>query len=129
MYWVSKNPKVVIFACGYLLYYALLAAKNLEQKGVNVLVANISTIKPADEKTIIELAKKTGKVVTVEDHQTSGGLGGMIAEVLSSNLPTPMEFIGLRNTFAESGKPSELIKKYKMDDKAIEEAVLRHLKI
>lgn len=124
-FWVSENPKATIFACGYMLYYALLAAKNLETRGINVLVANVATIKPADENTIVELAKQTGKVITVEDHQVTGGLGGMIAEVLAKNQPTPMEFIGLQNTFAESGTPKDLLKKYKMDETAIEEAVQR----
>lgn len=124
-FWITENPKATIFATGYMLYYALLAAKNLEQKGINVLVANVSTIKPADEKSIIELAKKSGKVVTIEDHQVMGGLGGMIAEVLTKHFPTPIEFIGLQDTFAESGKVAELIKKYKMDEIAIEEAIQR----
>ena len=69
VFWTTEAPIAVIFACGYILYYALLAAKNLEQKGTNVLVANVSTIKPADEKEVAELAQKTGHVVTVEDHQ------------------------------------------------------------
>jgi transketolase len=123
VFWTTENPKVTIFACGYMLYYALLAAKNLEEQGVNVIVANVVSIKPADEKTIIELSKLTGKVLTVEDHQTSGGLGGMIAEVLAKNNPTKMDFVGLNNTFAESGNWKELIKKYKMDEVAIEEKV------
>lgn len=127
-FWVSENPKATIFACGYMLYYALLAARNLEAKGINVLVANVATIKPADESTIIELAKQTGKVVTVEDHQITGGMGGMIAEVLAKKQPTPMEFVGLQNTFAESGTPKDLLKKYKMDETAIEEAVKRMIK-
>lgn len=127
-FWVSENPKATIFACGYMLYYALLAAKNLEARGINVLVANVATIKPADENTIVELAKQTGKVITVEDHQVTGGLGGMVAEILAKKHPTPMEFIGLQNTFAESGTPKDLLKKYKMDETAIEEAVRRMIK-
>ncbi len=123
VYWISENPKVTLFAFGYMLYYALLAAKILEQKGINVLVVNQSTIKPANEKEITELAKKTNRVVTVEDHQIMGGLGSMIAEVLAKFLPTPMEFVGLQNTFAESGNAKDLIKKYKMDETAIIEAV------
>lgn len=126
-FWVSEKPMVTIFAMGYMVYYALLAAKNLEEKGIDVMVANISVIKPTDEDTIVELAKKTGRVVTVEDHQTSGGLGGMVAEVLAKNHPTPMEFVGLRDTFAESGDPRELLKKYKMDELAIEAAVKKVL--
>lgn len=123
VFWTSDNPKATIFATGYMLYYALLAAKNLEALGINILVANVSTIKPADGKTIIELSQQTGKVLTVEDHQTTGGLGGMIAEILAKNSPTKMDFIGLDNTFAESGAWKDLIKKYKMDETAIEEKV------
>lgn len=127
IFWITENPKVTIFACGYMLYYALLAAKNLEGKGINVIVANVPTIKPADENTIVELAKKSGKVVSVEDHQVTGGLGGMIAEILAKKSPTQMEFIGLQNTFAESGNWKDLLKKYKMDEVAIEKAVKKVL--
>ncbi len=122
-FWVTENPQAVIFATGWLVYFALLAAKKLEEKGVNVLVANVCSIKPLDIETIVNLAKQTKHVVTVEDHQIMGGLGGAIAEVLAKNLPTPMEFVGLNDTFAESGKPLEIIKKYKMDDTAIIAAV------
>ena len=124
-YWTSDKPKAVIFATGYLLYYALLAAKQLEELGTQVLVANVSTIKPIDEETIIKLASETGAVVTVEDHQIAGGLGGIIAEVLARKHPTPIEFVGLKDTFGESGKPLELIKKYQLDDKAIINAIKR----
>jgi transketolase len=123
IFWTSVKPKAVIFATGYLVYYALLAAKNLEEFGTQVLVANVSTIKPVDEETIVKLASETGAVVTVEDHQIAGGLGGLIAEVLTKKHPAPIEFVGLKDTFAESGKPLELIKKYQLDDKAIEKAV------
>jgi len=124
-FWTSKNPKAVIFATGYLVYYALLAAKKLEELGTQVLVANVSTIKPVDEETIAKLANETGAVVTVEDHQIAGGLGGLIAEVLAKKRPTPIEFVGLKDTFAESGQPLELIKKYQLDEKAIFNAVKR----
>jgi transketolase len=124
-YWTSEKPKAVIFVTGYLMYYALLAAKNLEEFGTDVLVANVSTIKPVDEETIVRLATETGVVVTVEDHQIAGGLGGLIAEVLAKKRPTPIEFVGLKDTFAESGQPKELIKKYQLDDKAIINAIKR----
>jgi transketolase len=123
IFWTSDTPKVTIFACGYMLYYALLAAKNLESKGIDVLVANVSTIKPLDTKTIIELSKITKAFVTVEDHQVMGGLGSAIAEALVKENPTPMEFVGLQDTFAESGAWKDLLKKYKMDEIAIAEAV------
>ncbi len=122
-FWVSENPVATIFATGYMLYYALLAARELEEEHINVLVANVATIKPLDESTIIELAKQTNAVVSVEDHQVMGGLGSAIAEVLSKNLPTPQEFVGLQDTFAESGKPAELLEKYHMGKDAIKEAV------
>lgn len=124
-FWTSDNPKTVIFATGHILYHALLAAKELKKEGIETLVANVATIKPLDESGILVLAKKTGSVVTVEDHQTSGGLGSAIAELLSREHPTRMEFVGLRDTFAESGKPLELMKKYKMDSNAIVSSVKR----
>lgn len=126
-FWTSEMPQVSIFATGYILYYALLAAKELEEEGIKTLVLNVCSIKPADEKGIISAAKESGAVVTVEDHQVATGLGGMIAEVLAKNLPTPMEFVGLKDTFAESGKPEELIEKYSLDKNAIKEAVKKAL--
>lgn len=122
-YWITQNPQAVIFATGWLLYFALLAAKKLEEKGINVLVANVCSIKPIDTEAVINLAKEAKRVITVEDHQIMGGLGGTIAEVLAKHCPTPMEFIGLNDTFAESGKPLDIIKKYNMDDTAIIAAV------
>jgi transketolase len=125
--WTSDAPRVTIFATGYLLYYALLAAKKLEEQNIPVLVANVSCIKPVNKEELVELAAKSGKVVTVEDHQIAGGLGSMIAEIMAQNNPTPIEFIGLHDTFGESGQPLELIKKYNLDDIAIEKAVRKIL--
>lgn len=123
VFWESENPKAVIFATGYMIYYALLAAHEMEKSGTNVLVANVATIKPIDEQSIANLVGKTGAVVTVEDHQVTGGLGGAIAEALGKTKPAPIEFIGLQDTFAESGKPKELIEKYAMGKESIMEAV------
>lgn len=122
-FWISENPQATIFATGYMLYHALRAAKELEEEGTNILVTNIHSIKPIDEETIISQAKQTGAMVSVEDHQVDGGLGGAIAEVLAKHHPTPQEFVGLQNTFGESGKVDELLKKYRMDTSAIKEAV------
>ncbi len=122
-FWTSESPQVSIFATGYILYHALLAAKELEEEGIKTLVLNVATIKPADEKGILSAVKETGAVVTVEDHQVAGGLGGLIAEILAKNMPAPIEFIGLQDTFAESGKPDELIEKYGMGKNSIKEAV------
>jgi transketolase len=122
-YWISDNPQATIFATGYMLYFSLLAAKKLEDEGINILVANVSTIKPLDEATVIGLTEKTGAVITCEDHQVAGGLGGLIAETLARNLPKPIEFIGLKDKFGQSGKAEELLKEYQMDEKSIIEAV------
>ena len=124
-FWTSKKPTVTIFAMGYMLYYALLAARELEGEGIEVLVANVATVKPLDTKTILELVEKTNAVVTVEDHQAMGGMGSAISEALALHRPTPMEFIGLQDTFAESGKPEELLTKYKMDTESIKVKVRR----
>lgn len=122
-FWISGNPQVTIFGTGYMLYYALLVAKKLEEEGIETLVVNVATIKPLDEKELVQLARETGAFVTVEDHQVMGGMGSAIAEAMAQLSPTPMEFIGLQNTFAESGKPAELVEKYGMGVTAIADSV------
>ncbi len=126
--WESKKSQAVIIGCGPILRNALLAAKELEEEKIGVIVINSHTIKPLDEKKIIELAKKCGAIVTVEEHQTAGGLTGVVAEVLAKNCPAPMEFVGMRDEFGGSGKPEELIKKYGMAVKNIKEAVKKVIK-
>lgn len=128
VYWLSTKPEVAIFATGVLVYYALLAARDLEADGVPSVVLNVHTIKPLDEEKIAEWAKKTGAVVVVEEHQVKGGLGGAVAEVLARKMPTPMEFIGMQDTFGESGAPKDLIEKYGMGAKDIKTAVKKVLK-
>ena len=122
-FWIGSNPMVSIFATGFILYNALLAAKELQKEGIEVNVINVSTIKESDTENIIKEASITRAVVTVEDHQITGGLGGMISEVLSQNMPTPIEFVGMQNTFGESGSPDELLLKYHMDKDSIKEKV------
>ncbi len=122
-FWISDNPQVTIFAMGYMVYYALVAAKELEAEGIQTLVVNTTTVKPLDEEGILNFTEKSQAVVSVEDHQVAGGLGSAISEVLAKTTPLPMEFIGLQNTFGESGKPEELLTKYGMGVKAIKEAV------
>lgn len=122
-FWVSDNPKATIFATGYMVYYALLAATKLKDNGVNVYVVNVSSIKPTDTKDIIEKAKETGAIVSVEDHQVNGGLGSMLSEVLAKERPTPIEMIGMQDTFGESGNIKDLLIKYKMDTDSIVSAV------
>ena len=121
--WESKSPQVAIIACGFLVYEALLAARELEKSKIEVLVINSHTIKPMDEQAIIRAAKITGAVVTVEEHQVAGGLGGAVSEVLSRNFPAPIEFIGMPDSFGESGKADELLEKYGMKAKHIVKAV------
>jgi GxxExxY protein len=116
---------VAIFTTSHLVYQALLAAKELEEERINVSVLNVHTIKPIDEEKILEVASKVKGIITLEDHQITGGLGSAIAEVLvqKSNIVPRMIFLGLQNTFGESGKPDELIKKYGMDKSAVKDAV------
>lgn len=127
MLWEDKKPEVLIIGAGPILYNALLAAKELqEEKKVRVAVLNAHTIKPLDPQ-IAKLARKIGAVVTVEEHQIAGGLGGAVAELLAKDYPVPMEFVGLKDTFGESGPPKELIEKYGMGVKDIKSAVKRVL--
>jgi transketolase len=120
---LATHPVVGIIATGPLVYYALLAAKKLHEEGIPVAVLNMATIKPIDEEAIVKLAVLTGAIVTVEEHQVTGGLGGAVAEVLAKHHPTPMRFVGVQDDFGQSGEPKELITKYKLDDAGIVAAV------
>ncbi|MFH1979198.1 MAG: transketolase family protein [Patescibacteria group bacterium] len=123
----KKGKDVSIIACGPLVYNALLVAKELEKEDIDCEVINNHTVKPIDEKTITESAKKTGAVVTIEEHQVLGGMGSAVAEVLAKNNPTPIEFIGVQDRFGESGEPEELIEKFGMGVENIKEAVKKVL--
>lgn len=120
--------EVGIIATGGLVYRALLAAKELEAEGKKVKVMNLATIKPLDTEAILALAKETKKIVTVEEHQVAGGMGSAVAEFLAENFPVPMEFIGIRDKFGQSGTPEELVEHYGMGKDAIKEAVKKVLK-
>jgi transketolase len=109
----AKKSAVAIFATGPLLHNALLAAKSLESE-VPVTVFNIHTIKPLDKETVVSAAKNTGAVVVVEEHQIAGGLGGAVAELLAAEAPVPIEFVGVKDSFGQSGEPKELIEYYGM---------------
>ena len=106
----------------------MLAAEELAKEGIECEVINSHTVKPLDAKTILTSVKKTGAVVSVEEHQIAGGLGSTIAELLVANLPTPQEFIGMHDHFGESGKPEELIEYFGMGVKGIITAVKKVLK-
>lgn len=127
IFWESKKPEVLIVGAGPILHNAMLAAKILEKEKIGTVVVNSHTIKPLDKK-IAQLADKIGAVVTVEEHQVSGGLGGAVAELLAKTNPVPMEFIGMQDVFGESGEPKELIKKYKLTPEDIAAAAKRVLK-
>ena len=128
IFWQSANPQAGIIATGALLHRALLAAKELEEKGTEVEVMNLSTIKPLDEKAILKFAKKVGRIVTAEEHQIRGGMGSAVAECLAQNFPVPMEFIGVDDLFGQSGTSDELIEHYHMDTKSIIKAVNKIMK-
>lgn len=106
---------VSIFATGHLVWHALEAAKELKKQGISAEIINIHTIKPIDEKAILESVKKTGCVVTAEEHQINGGLGDSVAQVLSRRLPAPIEYVAVMDQFGESGKPEELLHLYGLD--------------
>ncbi|MDP3661689.1 MAG: transketolase C-terminal domain-containing protein [bacterium] len=118
---VSKP--VGIIATGALVHKAVLAARELEKDGVSATVVNLSTIKPLDADAIIALARETGALVTVEEHQIAGGMGSAVAELLAQKHPVPIEFIGIRDRFGQSGTPEELLEHYGMGVSHIKEAV------
>ncbi len=121
-----EGADVAIVACGILVYNALIAADKLSrERGIECRVVNNHTVKPMDEAAILDAAKTCGAVVTVEEHQVHGGMGSRVAEILSAQHPTPIEFIGVDDRFGQSGDPVELIEHYGMGSAAIEAAVLR----
>ncbi|MBU1032585.1 MAG: transketolase family protein [Patescibacteria group bacterium] len=125
---MRDGKDVTIIACGPLVYNALKAAEALKKEKINCMVINSHTIKPLDEKTILAAAKKCGAIVTVEEHQITGGLGGAVAEYLVTTHPVPMEFIGVPNVFGESGEPNELIEHFGMGVESIKKAVKNVIK-
>jgi transketolase len=125
---LNEGTDVTIIATGHLVWQALLTAESLENQGISAEVINIHTIKPLDDKAILDSVKKTGCVVTAEEHNYLGGLGESVARVLATHHPTPQEFVATQDTFGESGTPEQLMEKYGLNNKAIEAAVLKVLK-
>jgi len=115
----TEGSDVSIFATGHLVWEALQAAETLEAEGIKAEVINIHTIKPLDTKAIIDSVAKTKCVVTAEEHMLNGGLGDSVAQVLGRFLPTPIEMVGVNDTFGESGTPEELMAKYGLNAEAI----------
>jgi transketolase len=125
---IRKGGDVTLLANGDMLHIALEASEQLESKGIQADVIDIHTIKPLDADLLLDSVARTRRVVTIEDHQVSGGLGGAVSELLCESLPTPMRRIGLQNTFAESGQYNLLLRKYQMDSISIVNAVFDLMK-
>ncbi|PIR57684.1 MAG: transketolase [Parcubacteria group bacterium CG10_big_fil_rev_8_21_14_0_10_38_31] len=121
----AKNPQVAIIACGPSVYNSLMVAEELSREGIECLVLNNHTIKPMDETSVIDVARRAGRVVTVEEHQVKGGMGSAVAEVLVKNYPVFMEFVGVEDKFGQSGTQEELVEHYGMGISGIKEAVKR----
>ncbi|MBT4516535.1 MAG: transketolase family protein [Candidatus Komeilibacteria bacterium] len=119
---------ITLIGCGPILEEALIAARELAKKNIKLEVINSASIKPLDKNTILKSVKKTGRVITLEDHQIIGGLGSAVAELLSEKLPTPIKMIGVRDQFGRSGKADQLWEKYKMTHPYIIKEVLNLLK-
>lgn len=122
---LNEGTDVSIFATGHMVWKAIEAGQQLAEKGISAEIINIHTIKPLDEEAVIASAKKTGCVVTAEEHQMNGGLGDSIAQLLSRTMPTPLEMVAVNDSFGESGKPEELLVKYGLNDTDIVEAAQR----
>ncbi|GIM49345.1 transketolase [Capnocytophaga stomatis] len=125
---LTEGKDVTIVATGHLVWEALLAADELEKQGISAEVINIHTIKPLDEEIILNSVKKTGCIVTCEEHNYYGGLGESVARVLTQRLPAPQEFVAVNDTFGESGTPADLMKKYGLDKNGVIKAVEKVLK-
>ena len=126
---LREGNDVTIIATGHLVWESLKAAEELNSKyGISAEVINIHTIKPIDKDTIIKSAKKTGYVITAEEHQISGGLGSVVAEILSVNYPTKIIMIGINDRFGESGEPNELMNKYGLTSKNIVNQTIKVLR-
>lgn len=124
---LAEGTDITLFACGHLVWKAIEAARILEEKGISVELINLHTIKPLDTAAIIQSLTKTRCAVTCEEHNVLGGLGESVAHVAAQHIPVPIEFIGTQDTFGESGKPLELLKKYGLDTPNIVDAAEKAL--
>jgi transketolase len=120
---VRDGSDVTVVACGVEVARAIEAAEILEKDGISARVINMSTIKPLDSELLVQCARETGAIVSAEDHSIIGGLGGAVAECLAQSYPTPMEFVGTKDVFGESGEPEELSEKYEISSEHIKNAV------
>ncbi len=122
MLWKSEKPKVTLVASGSMSYNALMAARSLDADGIGSIVLHLGSASPLDVQAIVDAAKQTGRVVSIEEHQIKGGVGSAVAEALAANYPVPMKFIGL-DSFGQSGTPTELIEHYGLHPAGIAESV------
>lgn len=122
-YCVRDGTDAAIIACGAMVYESFVAAQALAQEGIECMVINCHTIKPLDREAILEAARRTGAVVTAEEHQLSGGLGGAVAELLVQTQPVPMRMVGVNDRFGESGEPDALMKEFGLTGADIARAV------
>jgi transketolase len=120
---IHEGKDVTVIATGHMVWKAVEAAKALEAEGISVDLINIHTIKPLDVEAIVKSAMKTGAVVTAEEHQINGGLGSLVAQALAKHHPTKIEFVGVNDSFGESGTPDQLMEKYGLGVKDIVAAV------
>ena len=125
---LKDGDDVSIFATGHTVWESIEAGKQLEANNISCEIINITTIKPLDENAILNSIYKTKCAVTAEEHQILGGLGGSIAQLTAKNLPVPLEFVGVNDSFGESGKPMDLMKKYKIDRDSIFKAAMQVVK-
>jgi len=123
---MHDGDDATIIATGHMVWEALSAAKELQAKGIQIRVLNMHTIKPIDKEAIIKAARETGRIITVEEHQVTGGLGGAVAEIITGNFPVPVHFVGMPDCFGESGNPGELMEKYGLTSKAIQKIILEN---
>ncbi len=124
---LNEGKDITIFATGHLVWEAIQAGEALEKEGIHAEIINIHTIKPIDKQAILASVKKTGCVITAEEHQKAGGLGESIASILAQELPTPMEMIAINDEWGQSGTPSELMEKYNLNAASIIDAAKRLL--
>ena len=125
---VAEGSDVTIFACGYMVYQSLMARDMLMEKGISAEVVNVSTLKPLDADEVVKIARKTGRAVTVEEHQIIGGLGSAVSEILSERYPLPVVRLGMRDRFGLSGSANSLLHYFGLDARGIATAVEEFLR-
>jgi len=127
-YVLHEGEDISLFGTGTMTYQLLVAAKELEKRGIHAEVVHVPTVKPLDIETILASAKKTGRAVTAEEAQVAGGFGGAIAELLGEELPMPLKRLGMRDRFGESGQPDELIKHFRLDGTSMADDIEQFVK-